>query len=214
MKHKPKHLKCPHCDYTTAVLTWLKDHMRRHSQESPFQCTFCTYTAKSAGRLKVRTSPLRLSSFSKIGVCFGESGYWVVGLQVGACKTNTLASFFIQNEANILQPITITQAQIGISLYSKSMWHEQDLFIHSQRGFITRKCQFLSEIFTCRLCTYYSPVIYWCIFLVKFTPGHVFFYVTVACCCMFHVRYIYVYTQEKSHTDVTCVNTLPQRELL
>ena len=51
-------------------------------------------------------------------------------------------------------------------------------------------------------------------FLVKFTPGHVFLYVTVTCCCMFHVRYIYVYTQEKSHTDVTCVNTLPQRELL
>ena len=94
MKHKPKHLKCPHCDYTTAVLTWLKDHMRRHSQESPFQCTFCTYTAKSAGRLKVRTSQLRLSSFSKIGVCFGE----YVGL------------FFMQKETNILQPITITQA--------------------------------------------------------------------------------------------------------
>ena len=53
MKHKPKHLSCPHCDYKTSLQTWMKDHMKRHSSETPFICQFCSYAAKTAGRLKV-----------------------------------------------------------------------------------------------------------------------------------------------------------------
>ncbi|XP_067951171.1 zinc finger protein 561-like isoform X2 [Watersipora subatra] len=53
MKHKPKHLNCPHCDYKTSLQTWLKDHMRRHSSDTPFICQFCSYAAKTPGRLKV-----------------------------------------------------------------------------------------------------------------------------------------------------------------
>jgi len=53
MKHKPKHLKCPHCDYRTSLVNWLKDHMKRHSSDTPFTCQHCSYAAKTAGRLKV-----------------------------------------------------------------------------------------------------------------------------------------------------------------
>lgn len=56
MKHKPKHLSCPHCDYKTSLLNWLKDHMKKHSSDAPFVCQYCTYAAKKPGRLKVNHS--------------------------------------------------------------------------------------------------------------------------------------------------------------
>ena len=47
-----KSYNCPECDYTTnRSYKYLELHMMKHSDERPFVCDLCEYSAKTRGNL-------------------------------------------------------------------------------------------------------------------------------------------------------------------
>ena len=43
---------CPKCQYICSTSSSLKNHLRTHSDEKPFHCDFCPYSAKQRGNVK------------------------------------------------------------------------------------------------------------------------------------------------------------------
>ncbi|XP_066263265.1 zinc finger protein 845-like [Branchiostoma lanceolatum] len=49
---KAKNHVCPYCEYKTGYATHLKDHLRVHTSERPYQCQQCDYAASVKSHLK------------------------------------------------------------------------------------------------------------------------------------------------------------------
>ncbi|CAL4212207.1 unnamed protein product [Meganyctiphanes norvegica] len=43
---------CPHCDYRTNYMSYLKHHLLTHNDERPYSCPYCNYKAKLSKTLK------------------------------------------------------------------------------------------------------------------------------------------------------------------
>lgn len=75
-----KPFECPHCSFCTTQRGSLRTHIRKHTGEKPFACTYCDYRSVTKGNLNAHMSVHRT-----------EGGKVKTGSQMGFSTANSSA---------------------------------------------------------------------------------------------------------------------------